>query len=142
MARNPLRLIFVFALTASVAFATIGAAHAAKGGRTSGSGSSLSLVLLNSTDGSAHYGQQVTFKVSTTATDQPFVELDCYQNSDWVYWASAGFFPSYPWQWAQDFTLRSDHWTSGAAQCTATLYYVAGNGRSRTLATLKFDVAA
>ena len=142
MARKQLRFIFVLALTSLLAFATIGAARAAKGGRTSSTGSSLSLVLLNSTDGSAHYGQQVTFKVSTTATDQPFVELDCYQSGDWVYWASAGFFPSYPWQWAQDFTLRSDHWTGGAAQCSARLYYVAGNGRTRTLATLDFDAAA
>ena len=135
------RFIVAATIAASITGIVAGPAHAAKGGPASSS-SSLSLVVLNSSDGQPHWGGQVTFNVSTTATSQPFVELDCYQNGVHVYWASAGFFDSYPWQWARDFTLRSDYWTSGAASCTAVLYYVTSNGRTRTLATLDFAVAA
>jgi len=49
--------------------------HSSHGGSTGTS--SLSLVLLRSTDGSPHYGQVVTFNVSTTATSYPSVDLEC-----------------------------------------------------------------
>ncbi len=113
---------------------------AAKAGKTS-STSSLSLVLLNSTDGLPHWGQDVTFTVSTTATAYPYVSLDCYQNGVLVYGAMAGFFPSYPWPGSQIFPLSSPSWTSGAASCTATLYYVDGK-RTITLTTLNVQVYA
>jgi len=138
MRRFIVAAIVVAGLTGIIA----GPASAAKGSGSTSSSSTLSLVVLNSSDGLPHWNGQVTFNVSTTATDQPFVQLDCYQGTAHVYWASAGFFDSYPWQWARDFTLRSDYWTGGAASCTAKLYYVTSNGRSRTLATLGFDVAA
>lgn len=103
--------------------------------------SSLSLVLLNSTDGLPHWGQNVTFTVSTTATSEPYVSLNCSQNGVLVYGASAGFFPGYPWPGSQIFPLSSPSWTGGAASCTAKLYYV--NGRKTiTLATLNFRVYA
>jgi hypothetical protein len=105
------------------------------------SSSSLSLVLLNSTDGLPHWGQQVTFNVSTTATTQPNVSLDCYQNGTLVYGAVAGFYASYPWQGSQIFTLSSPSWTGGAASCTAALYYFSGK-KTITLTTLNFQVYA
>ncbi len=109
------------------------------GGTTSTS--SLSLVLLNSTDGLPHYGQSVTFTVSTTATTQPSVSLYCYQNGVLVVAGAAGFYPGYPWPGAQIFTLSGGSWTGGAANCTATLYYF--NGKSNiTLKTLNFQVYA
>jgi hypothetical protein len=119
-------------------------ALAAKGGghTTSSGGSTLELVLLDSTDGVAHYGQRVTFNVSTTATDKPMVKVDCYQGSNYVYWASAGFYDGYPWAWARNFTLSSTYWTGGAADCTATLYYPTNNGHFTTLKTLGFQVEA
>ena len=43
------------------------------------------------------WGDQVTFNVSTTATDRPTVRLHCYQNGNLVYTFSAGFFAGYPW---------------------------------------------
>src|SRR5258708_26552848 len=64
------------------------------GGGNSGT-SSISLVMLNSTDGLVHYGQQVTFKVTTTATTEPYVRLDCYEGGVWVLSTSSGFFASY-----------------------------------------------
>ena len=90
-----------------------------KGGSGSSGGGSISLVLLNSTDGLAHWGQQVTFKVSTTATKEPWVELRCYQNGALVGQGRKGF-----WEESlsnEVFTLKSASWTGGAADCTASL---------------------
>ncbi len=103
--------------------------------------SSLTVVLLNSTDGLAHFGQSVTFSVSTTATSYPNVKLDCYQNGTWVYEAAAGFYASYPWPGSQTFILESAVWRSGAANCTATLYYFSGT-KTVTLTTMSFQVYA
>ncbi len=100
--------------------------------------SSLSLVLLNSTDGLPHWGQAVTFNVSTTATSYPSVSLDCYQNGALVLSWSAGFYAGYPW--TTDVTLSSPSWTSGGASCTATLYYSSGKNKVIDLATLPFQV--
>jgi len=102
---------------------------------------SLTLVLVNSTDGLAHYGQQVTFNVSTNATTQPNVSVDCYQNGALVYGAVAGFYAGYPWPWTQVFTLSSPSWTGGAASCTAALYYFSGK-KTVTLTTLNVPVSA
>jgi hypothetical protein len=104
-------------------------------------GSSLSLVLVNSGDNQANWGEKVTFDVNTNATNYPFVALNCYKNTTLVLSGSAGFFPSYPWPSTQDFTLRSNVWTSGAADCTATLYSVDG-GKETVLGSLDFHVYA
>ena len=121
------------------------AALAGKGGngnRPSGGGgtSSLRLVALDPDDGGANYGEQVTFELSTTAS-QPQVSALCYQNGTLVYSASAGFWDGYPWPWARNFTLQSNSWTGGAADCTATLEYWDGR-RFRSLASLSFHVLA
>jgi hypothetical protein len=117
------------------------AAGTALAGGRNARGSSVEVVLLDSTDGVAHYGQHVTFEVTTRATSKPFVSLHCYQGGEMVYWASAGFYPDYPWPWAQTFTLASDYWTGGAADCTAELYYWTGK-RFVTLASQSFHVEA
>jgi hypothetical protein len=116
---------------------TSGGSHGGGGGGTG----SFSLVLLNSTDGLPHWGQQVTFNVSTTATTEPNVSLNCYQNGGLVYGAEAGFYPSYPWPGSQTFTLSSPSWTGGAASCTAKLYYFSGK-TTTTLATMNVQVYA
>ncbi len=138
---SALRRGIVGLLATSVLFSVsvLGAAAvtAGGGGHPQSTNSSLSLVLLNSADGLAHWGQQVTFNVSTTATTEPNVSLNCYQTGVLVYGAVAGFYPSYPWPWTQIFTLSSPSWTSGAADCTATLYYFSGR-KTVTLATLSF----
>ena len=121
----------------------VAAGKGSTGGRTSGVGSS-SLTLVNETaPGTAPaYGQTVTFRVSTTATSEPYVGLSCSQNGAQVYSASAGFFARYPWPWQQNMPLSSGSWTSGAASCVATLYYYAGNGKFTNLARLSFPVRA
>lgn len=109
--------------------------------KVAAAGSSFSLVLVNSGDAQANWGETVTFDVSTNATNYPFVALNCYKNTTVVLGGSAGFFPSYPWPSTQNFTLRSNVWTGGAADCTATLYSVDG-GNETVLGTLDFHVDA
>jgi hypothetical protein len=86
------------------------------------------------------YGDQITFEVSTTETDRPFVNLRCYQGDAFVADGWHGFFASYVPE--PVFTLRSDYWTGGAADCTARLVKWDRLGRERTLATLDFHVGA
>jgi hypothetical protein len=129
--------------TVAIALTVASPAFAAKqsarpGGGGGGATGSFSLVLKNSTDGVPHYGQAVTFKV-TSSTAYPSVNLTCYQNGDWVTNQSVGFYPG--WAWSQDFPLSSWKWTSGAADCTATLSYQTSKGQ-QTLATLSFHVYA
>ena len=120
------------------------AALAGKGGGKPGGGSassnaSLSLVLLDSTDGIAHMGQRVTFNVSTSVAS-PMVGVRCYQGSNWVYDAYVGFFDGYlfdPWV-----TLKSNYWVAGlSASCNARLFYNDNRGRENVLATMTFPVA-
>jgi hypothetical protein len=63
-------------------------------------------------DGQPNYGDTVTFIVSTTVTDRPYVALECFQGGVEVYSAWAGFYPDF--SWTQDFTLKSQAWTGGA----------------------------
>ena len=125
--------------TASLVASVVPSTVTAKGRPGDGT-SSLALVLLNSTDGLPHWGQQVTFSVSTTATDKPMVSLKCYQGAALVYAFQAGFYPDYPW--TKLATLRSNSWTGGAADCDARLYKAAGGTKTTTLATLRFHVYA
>jgi hypothetical protein len=94
--------------------------HCAGGGSGgSGGGGTITVVLVNSTDGQAHWGQTVTFDVSTTATDQPWVNLNCYQNGVLVAQGWEGFFAGSLDD--QMFGLYSPQWTGGEADCTANL---------------------
>jgi hypothetical protein len=138
----------------ALALALVPAALAAKGGNsgggghhgsggTSGGSSSLSLAMVTDSNGNGlpNWGDTVTFNVSTTASQYPYVSLVCYQNGTLVLSGSAGFYPSYAWPSERDFTLQSGAWTGGAASCTARLYS-ADNGSETTLATFGFNVAA
>ena len=98
-------------------------ALAAKGGRGGTGGtstSSISLVVLNSPDGLPHWGGEVTFNISTVATDQPFVNLVCDQNGVLVAEGWAGYFEG-ALNSGYNFGLDSGAWQSGAADCTAWL---------------------
>ena len=137
-------MVKVTAILASlVALAVGGTAWAGNGARSS----SLDLVMVSTASptstatSSPHYGDTVTFSVSTNATDQPFVSVACTQGGSPVFGQSAGFFAGYAWPSQQNFTLASQYWTSGAADCTATLYYYDGK-RLRDLSSLSFSVAA
>ena len=125
-----------FGLIAGSVFAARG------GGKPSGGGSGGSLAVVMVTDangnGLPNWADQLTFNVSTTATDRPTVRLHCYQNGSLVYTATAGFFAGYPWSTV--YSLSSQTWTGGAADCTATLIYSGNNGRINTVATLNVAV--
>ena len=124
---NPsMRLALAAAVTAlCLALAPITLAAKGGGGSKGGGGKptagagTISLVLMDSTDGVAHYGQRVTFNVSTTATSEPWVNLKCYQNGALVAEGWEGFFEGS----INDgvFGLYSPQWTGGDADCTANL---------------------
>jgi hypothetical protein len=125
--------------SASPAFAG-GKAAGGTGKPTHSGGGSSSLYLKDLTTGvdhatSARYGDSITFDVSTTQTAYPTVNVKCYQSGTLVFGASAGFYPSYMWPWAQVMTLSSTAWTGGSASCTAVL------SGSTTLVTLNFSVS-
>jgi hypothetical protein len=94
-----------------------GTAFAAKGSHT---GSSVSLVALESTDGAAHQGQDVTFKF-TTSNAYPVISLSCSKNGNVVYGSSGPMYWPNMWDFDGVFTLASQAWTEGAADCRADL---------------------
>jgi hypothetical protein len=132
----------VFGLIAGTTFAARGGGGGG-GGRggsgTIGASGSFSLVLHDAnSNGSADYGESITFNVTSTAS-YPMVNLTCYQGGDWVTNQTVGFYPG--WAWSQDFPLSSWKWAGQAdASCTATLYYQTSKG-NKTLDTIDFSVA-
>ena len=149
MQKSPPRLAQVAGLAAATCLALAPAASAAKGGDRgdtrggggNGGSSSLALVMVNDKNGNGlpNWGDTVTFDVSTTAS-KPSVLLECFQNGFEVNRQQAGFFPGY--MFSKEYALESSYWTSGGADCTATLFEAAKNGRQTTLATLSFHVEA
>jgi hypothetical protein len=125
--------------------ALVPAAFAAKGGnggRTSGTSSIklAGLVVDQNSDGLPNFGDVVTFDVSTTATTEPYVNLQCFQNGGLVLNGWQGYF-----DWAlntsRNFGLGSGVWHSGAATCTANLEMYSNN-RWRAIASTSFNVGA
>ena len=111
--------IALLALVALVAGpATAGGRGGGKGKPSSGGGT-ISLVLLDSTDGLAHYNQWIRFNVSTTATPEPWVNLKCYQGGALVAQGWEGYFERSLSD--GNFRLNSPTWTGGEADCTAFL---------------------
>jgi hypothetical protein len=118
LALRAIVIVGVLAVAPS-AYAAKNTAGGHGGGKNSGGSGTISLVLLNSTDGLAHYGQSVTFSISTTATTQPWVHLQCYKSGSLVGEGWDGYFQGS--LSGRNFTLASPSWTSGAADCTGTL---------------------
>lgn len=122
-----------------------GIADAARGGnhgdnsRGGGKNGDSSLTLVNLTDDATSRHDSITFELSTTATDRPYVKLICSQAGRDVINGSIGYFEG--WPWADYFVLNSSTWVDGGAECTAELYMLAANGRHHTLADVAFSVA-
>lgn len=111
-------LVAVVALVAGPA--TAGGRGAGKGnGKPGSGGGTISLVLLESTDGFGHYNQLVRFNVYTTATTEPWVNLKCYQGGTLVAQGWEGYFERSLSD--GNFRLNSPMWTGGEADCTAFL---------------------
>jgi len=128
----------IFSLAAAGLLAVSGTALAERGGNGNGpsggngGGSSIELVVLTSLS----LGGQVTFTVSTSRTEQPWVNVRCSQGGQVVYSQWHGFYAGY--EFGQVFTLGpTTLWSSGSATCEARLVSW-NNGRDRTLATTPF----
>jgi hypothetical protein len=142
----------VLVLLCTLMAITILPALAAKGGQGKGRGgssggstsgdSTLAWKMVTDANGnlSPNYGDRLTFEVKTSATTRPMVALTCSQSGTQVYSMTAGFYPDYPW--TTTYTLSSNRWTGGAADCTASLYYIAGNGKESVLASIPISVEA
>src|SRR4051794_3812190 len=131
-------------LVLSLALVPAAFAGQASGGKGGGGGSSsLSLVLSTDVNGNnvANWGDTVTYNVSTSATSSPQVSTQCYQGGALVLHGNAAFYPDNPFAYMDWLPLKSGMWTSGAADCTATMYYSTRRGTA-TLATLSFHVDA
>jgi len=133
---------------ASAVLVLIPSALAAKGGNGGGKAATntggMELYVLGS-DGSSwlegaqpHYLGTVKFAVPSTVT-APNVELVCSQNGTVVYAALSGWYETTTW--TRNMSLSSQAWTGGAADCTATLYYISGL-RTVTVGTLRFTAGA
>jgi len=127
-------------IVALLATSIVPVAATASAGKSS---TSISLVLFSAPalgTSRPSFGDQVTFNVSTTATDTPWVDARCYQGGTLVYEQWAGFYAGYPA--GQTFTLGpTQMWTGGAANCTARLVEWTSKGTDKTLASVGFNVA-
>lgn len=154
MIRKPTAILLVLslavlalALVPAASLAAKGGNGAAGGGKSGGGGSTGSssitlapLVFDANGNGLPNYGDVVTFNVSTTATDRPFVNLQCFQNGVLVANGWNGYFEG-ALNTSRDFGLSSAVWRSGAAECTAWLDMSTNRGW-RHLASTSFHVDA
>ena len=119
-----------------------GTAFAGKTSRPpSGGGSSMTWNMVTDADssGALTHGDTITFVLSTSAT-KPYVNVRCYQGTDFVYDAWAGYYAG-AW-FEKTFTLSSSSWTGGAADCVARLVTWSKNGREQTQATMSVAVGS
>ena len=130
------RSVLVLLIGTMLATGATGTALANRKHNQGAGNGSFSLVLLNSAGDVPHWGDNVTFTVSTTVS-QPWVQLTCDQNGTKVLNQYIGFYAGYPW--SQVFSLGTWMWTSGAADCNARLFDGSNNA---TLATMSFHVGA
>jgi hypothetical protein len=85
------------------------------------------------------WADTVTFNVSTTATAQPYVHLVCWGNgASYDSWKGV-FAGSLDTNW--NFVLGSGGWTTGAADCTASLGMYTKQG-FKVLTSTSFQVDA
>jgi len=131
--------LLVFGLIAGTALAGKGGngGGGKPGGKTS---TTVTVVVLDGADAVPNHTERVTFDVTTTATDRPFIQLMCWQGSTGVYNNSTGDFDTYmfdPW-----LTLDSSYWTAGIeASCTARVYHYNRRGQQIDLTSMDFGVA-
>jgi hypothetical protein len=140
--KNTRARVLIAGLTALLAVGMIAAPVLAGKGKPGGSGTTaggtIALALMDgATD--AHYGARVTFTVSTTATTYPYVHLRCSKGSTLVLETRQGFFPTAIGnQWF--YLGPTPSWSSGGADCTATLEKSASRGGWSVLNSTAFAV--
>jgi len=118
---------------------SVAGARGPGGGNTSGT-TTISLARPADADVSwPHYNDLVEFSVATTATTEPFVNLQCFQSSALVAEGWAGYFDGA--LGSRQFGLASPQWTGGAADCTAYVAKYTRKGWQR-LGSTSFHVSA
>ncbi|HSW85579.1 MAG TPA: hypothetical protein VLF79_03160 [Candidatus Saccharimonadales bacterium] len=135
-----LLFIIAFAALGMIAVLQSFAAPGGGGGKHTTSSTITGPVLVEDIngDGLVNHGDSITFNISTTATDQPFVNLQCFQNGTRVLNGWAGFFDA-ALNKGRSFGLNSGAWQSGAANCTAFLDMDTKQG-FKQLASTNFNV--
>jgi hypothetical protein len=129
-------LLIVGLAAGSVSAGRGGGGKPGGGGNTSG-GTIVMVPMDGATE--AQFAARVTFTVSTTATPYPYVHLRCYQGGGLVAEGRVGFFPTAIGnEWF--YLGPTGNWTSGAADCTATLEKY-GTKSWSVLATTTFHVS-
>jgi hypothetical protein len=105
------------------------------GGTTGSGGGTIALQMMDPTDTVPNTGDYVTFTISTTATQYPYVELLCYVSGSQVSDTWQGFFPT---------ALGHQYFLLGAVDsCTANLelYLTSGKGGWEKLNSTSFQVS-
>ena len=117
-----------------------GNAAAGGGGKPGGGGGttgratiSLAYPLIHDANGNGlpNVGDTVRVNTSTTATTQPYVNLQCFQNGVLVANGTKGYFEDVDTNW--NFGLGTGGWMSGAANCTAYLDMYTSKGSAEKL---------
>lgn len=110
--------VVIASLCAALALGVPSVAGAKGPGGTPTSPSSISVA--PSADGTApHWNGLVSFDIATTATAEPYVNLQCFQGGVLVGQGWAGYFDGA--LGSRSIGLSSPQWTSGAADCVAYL---------------------
>jgi hypothetical protein len=137
--RTALRRALTATLLASLALGTIAAPTFAGKPGGSTTASSLAVVLVTSADATISWGDRITFRVTTTYA-YPSVAVTCTQAGITVYGDSRPMYQPNAFDDPGIYTLSSQSWTGGAADCTAYLKVQKKNGIA-TIATLGFKAA-
>ena len=113
------------------------------GGKPSGGGGGITLQMVADTNGNGlpNRTERIHFTLSTSNT-HPIVSLTCTQGGSLVYADSRPYY--WPNIWDDDgiFTLASQAWSSGAADCRADVKGTSSNGRTVTLGSMTFNAGA
>src|SRR5438105_2864019 len=128
---SPVALVAVLVL-AGAAFASNSAGPNKQSSSTISAPIVVSATASPTTASGQRFGDTITFNVSTTQTDNPFVNLVC--TGDGVGYDSWAAF----WPTSENFILSSPAWTSGAADCTAKLVMYVNSNKYKLLASTSF----
>lgn len=130
-------VLLTFGLVAGTTLAAKGDGPQKGPGRNSVSTMELQMVLDGNADGAPNHLDEITFAVTTSATDTPMVGLRCWQGSAFVH---DGYIALYEASWlVKYFRLDSSYWDAAQpATCAARLFYYDNRSRERVLATMDF----
>lgn len=131
-----LRATVIATLALGLVAGSVFAGNGARGGGKATYSGTIALAALvedANGNGTPNHGDVVTFNIATNHS-APYVELACYQAGTRVLLGRKGYFES-SLDTNRNFGLASGQWTSGAADCTASLVYMTRRGWSSYAST-------